>query len=167
MGVDCRVTLPPEVQLIWVVKVIGAAAGCPVREEDRFLRVDGARAQVTSIPEMASIVIDRQTVDGEAGHYVNYHFEGDDGGGTHVMIPPSTAFWIAVMRKVVDFFGGTIDYNDCDETDVDYLIKGQKNASKTDEEWNALQDRLHTVKPVTKREWRACDKYAAYKIGER
>lgn len=171
MGVDCRVTLPPSARLSWVVKVIGVAAGCPIREETSrhsnytFVRVDGVRAQVTSIPEMAEIVIDRQTVDGETDHHVNYHFEGDDGDGTHAMIPRSTAFWIAVMRRVVDFFGGDLTYSDY-EGGIDYRVEPRNN-SVSDENWEVLQDRLRAVKPVTEAEWRACDQYAAYKIDER
>lgn len=176
MGVSCRVTLPPNVRLGFVVKVIGAVAGCPVRSESLdktggvYARVDGVRAQVTSIPEMASIVIERQTVDGETSHYVNYHFEGDDGGGTKTMIPPSTAFWVAVMRRVVKFFGGKLDYNDCDEKRTNYSVpfkSNRENCPSDGEPWNDLNRRILAIEPITEKEWRACDKYAAYKIGER
>jgi len=175
MGVDCRVTLPPNVRLGHLRKVIGAVCGCPKTDAklDKtggvYARVDGVRAITTTVPEMVTIIIDRQTVDGQTGHHVNYHFESDEGGGTHAMLPPSTAFWIAVMRRVVTFFGGRLDYNDSDETDWDYEVpfkSDAENCPQNGEKWNDLNRRILAIEPITEEEWRGCDQYAAYKIDD-
>ena len=52
------------------------------------------------------------------------------------MSPPSTAFWIAIGKGLVDFFGGKLDYNDCDEKDVDYRKPARKDIHAEDgDEW--------------------------------
>ena len=85
------------------------------------------------------------------------------------MLPRSTAFWLAVMHRVVDFFGGTIDYQDCDDIEVDYTVPAkslQENSPSDGEEWYVFQNRILEIKPITEKEWRSYDSRAAYRIGE-
>jgi hypothetical protein len=177
MGVNCRAYLPPNVAVDKVADVIGAAAGCPVeryaldsnreRRGRMCTRVRDVKVITTSVPTMVSIVVERATVDGEKSHFTYYHFEGE--GGLRTMMPPSTAFWIAVMTRVVDFFGGRLTYQDC-EGGVDYEVSfksDSENWAEDGDEFYSLQDRIAAVRPITEEEWRSFDEHAAYKIEDR
>lgn len=50
-------------------------------------------------------------------------------------------FWHEIERALVDFFGGEIDYNDCDSVDVDYKRRKPRksNCPEDNEEWDAFQ----------------------------
>jgi hypothetical protein len=176
MGVDMRVRLPNNVRVRNVAEVMGAYAGCtPVKSFFRgdskggwHASVPGAKVTTTSLPEMAQITIDCPMVDGQTSHFCFYHFEPESGSG-RLMLPRSTAFWIALMTKVVDFFGGELDYNDSDDSECDYSVPEKtvdENSPQDGEAWYNFQNRVLNIKPLTKEEWEAADKHAAYKIGE-
>lgn len=174
MGVDMRVYLPANVRVRNVAGVMGAYAGCPVSKD--FFRcggggwsahADGVEVKSASLPEMVSIFIRTPMVDGETVHHCNYHFESEGGRIGRLMLPRSTAFWIALMTRVVDFFGGTIDYQDCDESECDYAVPEktwQENSPSDGDEWYSFQNRVLAIVPITEDEWNAADKFAAYKV---
>jgi hypothetical protein len=176
MGVDVRVKLPTNVKIDNVAKVMGAYAGCPTSKSffDRdpkdgwSTKVSGVEVKTTSMPAMAEIRLTGTLFDGETEHFCFYHFEPSEGEG-RLMMPRSTAFWIALMTKVVDFFGGAMEYNDCESDGDDYVVPAktwQENSPEDGEEWYNLQNRILNIVPVTKEEWRAANEHAAYKIGE-
>src|SRR5581483_9606267 len=128
MSVDCHITLPDNVRVDNVADVIGIAAGLkPVWEysdngKHKWVKVRGVEARSSGVvPGMALISI-RSTghllVDGEDQHSGYYHFEACHDG--RLLSVTSTAFWIAVGHRLVDFFGGSIDYQDCDDVEVNY-----------------------------------------------
>lgn len=181
MGVDVRVHLPANVRLDTVARVMAAYAGGEVKksffENDSksgwSTRVDGYKIKsCEAIPSMVEIIIEpgKPMVDGENLHHCFYHFEPSEREGGRLMMPRSTAFWIALMTKVVDFFGGTLDYQDCDSVDVDYTVPAkswEENSAEDGAAWYALQNRILSIKPITKADWKAANKHAAYKIGDR
>jgi hypothetical protein len=81
-----------------------------------------------------------------------------------LMMPPSTPFWIAVGKGLCKFFGGRIDYNDCDSTDWDRVYRRpRKNNSPGDgEEWNDFQQAMFDLKPVSVKEMKEANAVAAY-----
>lgn len=173
MGVDCRITLPPNVRLADVAKVMGIAAGLPWEKQFAGRLPDGLwfvhvpKVRVSSgcrgLESCANIEFVGETVDGVSGHHVLYHFEGKD--GNRLMLPRSTAFWIAIARRLVDFYGGVIDYADCDDVYDDYAVPFKEtalNSPKDGAEWEAHRDRVAAVKPITSDELEACKKFAAY-----
>lgn len=177
MGVDVKINLPDNVRVKDVAYIIGIAAGCPIQWEKTehdpdhsWLRVRGVEVKGTSSVEMAEISI-RSTghllVDGEDMHYLFYHFESSRGGRS--LGPRSTAFWLAVAHRLVDFFGGSIDYQDCDDVEVDYSRPKKPRRLNSPEDgddyWNFYK-RLSEVKPITEEEMQHFDKLAAYKIAE-
>jgi hypothetical protein len=106
-------------------------------------------------------------IDGEEYHHLSYHFETDCGKGRLLNVR-SRAIWLAVGNRLIDFFGGSIDYQDCDEIDVDVKKpwKGVAlNCPSDGKEWYAFQQRILDIKPITVKEWRGYDAAAAYKIG--
>jgi hypothetical protein len=173
MGVDVRVSLPGNVQVRNVANVMGVLAGCPASK--RYFAndpsggwgtaVEGVEVKSTSSPEMAEIRLTGKLCDGEHRHFCFYHFEPDSGEG-RLMMPRSTAFWIAVMTKVVDFFGGTIDYRDSDDSDCDYSVpakSNQENSAGDGDAWYDLQNRILNIVPVTEEELLAAKEHASYK----
>lgn len=171
MGVDCKINLPDNVSIKNVASVIGAVCGCPAKKvplnnTSWYAEVSGVVVLPTAIVEMARIQILRTTLDGVSGHEVFYHFECRCG---RLLSPKSTAFWIAVGRRLVEFFGGTMDYNDCDDLECDYRVPGKTGEDNSPQDgvpWHVFQQRILDIKPITEEEWRGCDQYAAYKIEE-
>ena len=176
MGVDCKITLPANVRLKDVADVIGVAAGfkpekSPLgsRHPDSWaVHVPGVRVSSfnhAGLESCAKIELVGETVDGVKYHYAMYHFEYDD--GKRLLNPRSTAFWLGIGHRLVDFFGGSLDYQDCDDSDKDYHVLGKHNRSNqpTDgKDWQDLQERMFAVKPLTKSELKRFDKLAAYKM---
>lgn len=118
------------------------------------------------MPHCPQIILDAgddgRLVDGERCHSVLYFFEGTK-KGERMMIPPSTDFWIAIGKGLVEFFGGTLDYNDCDDSDVDFKRAARKDIhAEGNEEWYSLQERKLAVKPLTKADLEATRKVASY-----
>lgn len=170
MGVDCKIYLPDNVRIRDVAHVIAISAGLKPRwggsGKAKWVEVP-VEVRNTSYPSMAEIAIYGDLVDGEKRHFVYYHFECSKDG--RQLMPRSTAFWIAIAHKLVDFFGGTIDYNDCDDVDIDYSKDANSrlvNAPEGNKEWDAFQERLFNVKPITKEELEHYDIFAAYKAEE-
>jgi hypothetical protein len=82
-------------------------------------------------------------------------------------MPRSTPFWIAVGKRLVQFFGGEIDYQDCDEIDVDFARPSKSlkiNDPQDDDEWDTFQRRLFRLKPLMVEDIKDADQYAAYKL---
>jgi hypothetical protein len=86
-----------------------------------------------------------------------------------VNVPVGEPDGVVLMTKVVDFFGGELDYNDSDDSECDYSVPEKtvdENSPQDGEAWYNFQNRVLNIKPLTKEEWEAADKHAAYKIGE-
>jgi len=69
-------------------------------------------------------------------------------------------FWL------VDFFGGRMDYQDCDDSYEDYTKwpkSSRHNRPQDGKPWQNFQKRMEAVKPLTKEELETFDCFAAYK----
>ena len=172
MGVDCVATFPWRTRVSDVADVIGILAGLPA-EQYSIAKSDGVFMQVNGVkvencdhqPTMVTIKLDAgeggKLVDGEQGHYTFWHFEGQNGPST---MPRSTPFWIAVMRRAVEFFGGTLVYSDCGDMEPDLTFPEQPDIHTEDNPgWDAFQLRKLSVKPITKQDMIECREVAAYK----
>lgn len=173
MGVDTRITLPENVRVSDVTRVIGIAAGLKPRRyyfsngDGWCVDVPGSKVSTTGVPEMVRIELFGDLIDGKKQHEVFYHYECEQGG--RLLNPRSTAFWIAVGKRLVDFFGGELIYNDCDnKVDYSVLAKPRIDNSPSDGHlWYNFQERLEKVVPITKEELKYFDSVAAYKLAER
>lgn len=179
MGVDCKITLPNAARIDDVADVIGLLLGCkgtlePLDNNGSIhLKVAGVETKNSSITGCAEINISNAPLGsgGKSGNrWFFYHFEwsgqnkGDynTGQGRGIM-PRSTAINIAMAKELVTFFGGSVDYNDCDDTEVDFKAPEQKDIRACDGKgWDKFQRRMFAVKQLTKAQITACQKHAAY-----
>lgn len=160
MGVDCRINLPDNVTVGNVAKVLGRLAGLPVERYQYnprtwWAKVDGVEVETTTVPEMVVIRW--------SGRHTTFHFEYGRGG--RLLLPRSTAFWIAAGNRLVDFFGGRIDWNDCDTKDWNRRVRAktrEQNSPEDGEAWDDFQTRLLSLKPLHRDEIDAMRKHAAY-----
>jgi hypothetical protein len=187
MGVDCNIYLPGNVRVQDVAKVVAVLAGRKVVLETMIggglsAMVEGWRVEPTSIPEMARIAVSGPLSDAAqkarsdaGGCYCYFHFECDGADG-RLLSPRSTPFWIAVGRGLVNFFGGAVDYNDCDDGNANYKRlprnanykrlprANSENCPTGGTAWETLQKRIAAVKPLAPEHFDAVNKFAAYPI---
>jgi hypothetical protein len=133
--------LPVDVRLMDVAEVLGRLSGA-----DRW------HALPTTAPEMASIQVYGDLVDGESIHYCTFHFEAkdDDGKPCRLLLPTSTDFWIAAGVGLADFFGGKVDFDDCDDVDADHVATMPRLGNSPDdgEPYHAFREEVTAVRPV-------------------
>ena len=176
MGVDCHIYLPPNVCVDNVARVLGVLAGLPTRVKtfgdrpgDWTADIPGVRVQSTAVPTMMRIVLWGPLVDGTDGHSVYYHLETCGTEGLRMLHPRSTAFWIAAGIRLVEFFGGHVDFNDCDDAERDFERPHKtwrENSPQDGAEWTDFQNRVMALTPLTEGELRDADQHAAYKTNE-
>ncbi len=175
MGVSTHITLPAQVRVRDVASVIGGCVGLKkvwhnLSGRHRSADVAGIEVQSTSVYSMVRIVWQN----GEGNPHLKsgnlyYHFETGDERSGRLLSCSSWAPWIALGRRLVDFFGGSIDYNDCDSTDIDYQQRWKVCLCLADdnEEWDDLQERIMKIKPITGVEILEANKVASYPLESR
>lgn len=172
MGANCKIYLPANVRIHHVARVVGRLSGgvCTrnvLNKTTWAADVADVRVSPTSVISMAEIHITRTCVDRENIHHTFYHFESE--GGLRLLAPRSTAFWLIVGARLVDFFGGHVVFNDCGDSETDYDAPhkpNSKNCPEDGSDWQDLQKRIEEIVPITETEWRSWDRYAAYKIDD-
>lgn len=168
MSVNCVIYLPPAARLTDVSKVIAILDGCPATKyihskegDDRevwWTNVPDVKTQDAHTPECAQIL---WTTNGKKRSML-YHFELGK-KGEHGITPGSTGWAIALGKRLVDFFGGYVDFNDCDEIEVDYKKRAKWDIHGEDgPEWDHLQSRMLALKPLTKEEIQEATKVSGY-----
>jgi hypothetical protein len=152
MGANCQITLPHAVKARDVADVIVACSG--VRPEKQYLGArDGWAAYcpgvtVTASPHDPTLAnICWRDPAGEEQR-VLYFFEWSAAG--RGLMPPSTAFWVAVGWRLVEFFGGSVVYNDAEGLTPDFVRPAREDGRVEDgPEWKAFQERKLAVPPLT------------------
>ncbi len=178
MGVNVRLELPARTRMMDVANVVGLLLGCARHWDEsqgaRWVQVKGVSrsSSCNNIPEMAYINIKVKNIDNPAAQVIqksdgdtyalSYHFEGERLGGP-TMIPKSTPAKIALCKAVVIFFGGRLDYNDCDSVDVNLVVEPRADVAPTDgKAWNDFQEALWNIKPLTQADIDTVARWAAY-----
>lgn len=167
MGCDTRIWLPGNVRATTVAEVLGRLVGCrALGGRETFVRVEGTNVTPASVAECAYLEINPP---GGKPFKVLYHFEastrGPRTGHQRVIMPRSVPFFIAAGVRLVDFFGGQIDFKDTDSRDVDYARRGKSDDMNCPEDgvpWKALQERIAMVEPLTMAELRRWAPRAGY-----
>lgn len=170
MGVSTHIMLPNDVRIRDVANVIGILAGLPVEtvyikeSNTPYAKVDGVKFESSnSFPEMVVIILKGKMIDREEHHHIYYHFE--NAGEGVLLNPPSTEFWIAIGTGLCKFFGGKIDYSDCDEGKWNKTFKKPRksNSPERDEPWRKFEKAILDLKPLTIEDLLKVRKNAAYK----
>lgn len=165
MGSSCDVYLPPATRVEDVAEVIGILAGNKPRKDSIgndgwAVMVPSVRVTVTSIPTMVEITFQDSQ---RENRIATYHFEAGD-NGERLLSTGSTPWWCAVAKRLIDFFGGTVTYNDCGSTENDYTQPTRPDIHATDDApWQAFQQRIFDVTPLTKKEIKVMEKIAGHK----
>jgi hypothetical protein len=184
VGVDCRVVLPHRARLDDVVKVMGCLAGLPTQWTEssgvRWLDVTGGRAKSYApdwhLTSCAEIVLDPVAVGDATIVRCMFHFDLALGGRNGLRYehsgrgigPRSTPFWLAIGKGLVDFFGGVMDYQDCDDIDVDYQQPEREDIQAFDgEPWRLFQERIANVAALAEADLLAMRDAAAYDVKRR
>jgi hypothetical protein len=171
MGIDASISFPPNVQVNDVAAVAARLLGCEAARKtldeesgSTYAAVTGIEVQsIKDLPECVRILIREFDAEGNkirslAG--LLYHFEWS--GGRRGIFRSPTPRNIALLRGLADFFGGKVDYNDCDSTKCDYEVPDKSNTMNCPEDgkpWQDLQDRILAVKPISKETLDECKKY--------
>ena len=166
MGSDCHVYLPPATRINDVAEVMGILAGNKPRKEPLgdpegswAVRVPTIKAENSSVCGCAEITFWDSN---KEQRWAFYHFEPSK-TGERLLSVRSTGFWIAIGKRLVDFFGGRMTYNDCGMTEDDYQQPHRTDIHESDgEPWQAFQQRIFDVKPLTKKEIKDAAKLSAY-----
>ena len=187
MGVNVHCKLPGDVRVDDAADVIGILAGLPIvdhhtirdqlgfaihvpeatEETETYSTVAGVKINGCSqgFP-MVDITLDGNMVDDTQAHHWYWHFEGDN--GTRFFNPPTTGFWIAVCRGLVDFFGGEMIYADCGDSLCDYRQQAiHSNETDNDMVYEQMQYRKRHLTPLTKSDLEHAEQFLATKQGRR
>jgi hypothetical protein len=160
MGINTKIFLPHSARLRDVSNVIGMLVGCP-HTSNRFLVVDGVEIKGNpTMPECPIISIKPEHFskdvfkarDGDPIYWL-FHYETES--DARLIAPGSNKFSIALGKRLVDFFGGWVDFNDCDSLHRDHEAPipafGVNSAEDGKPFWD-LQKRMASVKPLTLKE---------------
>ncbi len=158
MGANTYIKLPANVRVRDIATVIAVAVGFSAELEGRgtyiVARAPGVKINSTISPSDYTLEFDDR--------HCYFHYEADDFDG-RLLSPRSTAFWVAVGKRLVDFFGGTMIYNDCGDQDNNYHVPDKDRATNAPTDgmaWRDFQKRLVMVLPIHKDE--LTNPHAAY-----
>ena len=85
------------------------------------------------VPEMFIIRIQKNPIDKIDDHMAFFHYDTEP--GMKLISGGNNEFWNRIGKGLVEFFGGWVDYNDCDDIDKDFESDGMR-------ENNAHEDNL-------------------------
>jgi hypothetical protein len=153
MGCDSHLYLPHTAKQRDVADVLGILIGCKAERysidtsNGVFVRViDGPRFQNTSVVGMSQLSI---------GGFWHWECDGNE------PIPGARTFSCSrqehrrpILEALASIFGGVLDFDDCDDTDIDFDGRGYKpyNPAATDDAaWDAWQTIKLGIAPVASR----------------
>ena len=173
MSENCNIYLPNDVRFDDVCSVIGILLGherngvalddehsyCHVSDVSSRLvmenRKDKYRPNIwvrgTSIPGYIIIMIKDNPIDHEF-HEGGFHYEASD--NMRLISGGNNDFWHQVGKGLVEFFGGYVDYNDCDDIRWDFDSEGMReiNNPENDLAWDLFQTDLFELLSLEERE---------------
>ena len=175
MGVDTYIYLPKDVRVHEVAEVMGILAGLKPKwagaNGSIWAEVKGASVKgIEIIPGAANIYLEadkgKKFIDGEREHFCMYHYEVGGHYSNYVLLSPrSTALWIAIGIGLCKFFGGGIDYNDCDAGGINrrFPRKRKNNSPDDGKAWDLFQKEIMSIKPLSDKDLEKAEELASYK----
>jgi len=154
---SCLVYFPPNVKVRNVGTVLGALMGFTVvrrvldsRDGSTFTQC--LAIEIVGIESLPTCCYLKWSHCNKQGFFL-YHHEIDN--PTSRMSKALTLYdgarWRAIAKKLVDFFGGEVDYDSDDGIYSDYVVEAKptEEVSPSDgEAWEKLQERMVSAKPI-------------------
>ena len=111
---------------------------------------ENIQLKATYLPDMVSIVIEKNNLDKEH-HNGTWFYHTDREDGLIEIIGGASEFWQKLGRGLVEFFGGYVDNNDCDDIDKDFeAVKPRKtNGHYSNADFEAFQEDMWNLQPLT------------------
>lgn len=161
MGVDTCIYIPDTVRIRDLANAIGILAGLKIETENEYKTVKGIEVKNSSV--LGCVDIDFKSPIDKENHNVMLHLEPKM-RNYKLLMPRSTPFWLAIGIRLINHFGGLMDFNDSDAIDFDESRQENPlNGAYDGETWRMKQEELYSLEPMTKEEVNAMNKYAAYK----
>lgn len=172
MGVNTLIYIPNDVWLIDLSEVIGILLG--IKPEKSQLTKDAWSVKVkgvsvsgsANVAECAWIKIkqSKKLITGNEAISLFYHYECSNDPNYRLIMPRSRPAWIALGLRLIQFFGGLIDFDDSDDIEIDrgYFKPRGRNNPEDGKEWQDYQEAIFNIKPLTKKEIEDAKQYAAY-----
>jgi hypothetical protein len=177
MSADTTIHLPAQVNVRDVAKVIAVLFGEKKKwycyesrteheapQKTGWVEVD-VTIKPTNVPAMvqidlsASLLKKANSVLGD-GWWFTYHFESE--GGMRYMSGGSRAARIALHRRLANFFGGKVNYNDCDSKYYRRRSPDWLGKERSDVAFHKKELAIWNLKPITEKEVADCVKFSAY-----
>lgn len=154
MAVQTHIYLPSDVRCLDVAKAVAILAGLSPRATDYGFRVEGLQIRPASaIPGLAvEIVLAGSMIDGATEHRFWLSYESSDFcGHDREICVLSTAFWVAIGRRLIGLFGGALLYTDHGNTDPEEsrLRRWAYPREADDAGRLELASRIFKLKPLT------------------
>ena len=132
--------------LPWAWKDLGGG-----RDPHQYVEAAGTKVNTFEhAPGMLELELRGPMVDGDEVHSATWHYQGD--AGFHQLnCGNATPYWQALAMRLVDCFGGTVDFNDCDSSDIDYVAPhpGWDLLHRRNEDYVRMQRLLAELVPLT------------------
>jgi len=157
MGCDSQLYLPPTTGLRDFTDVLAILLGAEVEEEvlcmgSSYASVDHDLEwrSMAGIPTMCGLNI---------GGWWHWEGESDTILGARLFSCSTQEHRKPVLIALADFFGGILDFNDCDAIETDHIGTLRDKAYRLDANdgagWDALQAAILAVRPIlsSTRDW--------------
>lgn len=167
MGVDTQIYLPAYAGVDEITRAIGILVGLPKEQK----HLDNSKMYYVNVPDIEcqnnpSVVglVDIKFKSPLFGdHQVLLHLDLTGiHAGEKLLMPRATSFWIALGTRLIQFFGGSLDYNDCDVIETNLIIRKRAVDFDNDNQWWKFQQALWNLNPMTMAEVDEMKKHASY-----
>ena len=156
MGVNTKIYLPQDVRIRDVANVVGILAGLkPYYQYDGIIDIEGLSIQNDKhTPGLSNITLvpteQEPLIDNESWHQCLYFMEISS--NHRLLYCGCNPFWREIGKALVDFYGGHVDFNDCDDIEVDYKKphKPFRYNCEDDQGYNRERKRIEQLKSLPK-----------------
>jgi len=102
----------------------------------------------THSPTMVEIIIPKNKFDKQS-HNGSWFYESEV-DNTRFLMGGNNDFWRKIGTELARFFGGYVDYNDCDlvDKDVEFPKPRRTNNTHLDEDFDKMRDDLLKLKSI-------------------
>lgn len=153
MGVDLVITLPPHAAADEVADLMGIFLG----KAAKLVPLSGGGDAVSCRVEGVSVTALGRGLEGSLdirvdgfGRVAMYQLDSSSFGERYLIFRAGSEGVEALALALVDWFGGRVDYNDCDGIDADHVARYPKwpFVPHDGEQWDRYQRDKAALKPI-------------------